>query len=101
MLILCVIFRIGVICFNIGVIIFVSHCYINACVVIFNSYYSLFTNLFYLLNLQKIAKKRKSVTSAIRCFVSYFGMNVVMFRVNISSYVHACVKLYGNMCVMF
>ena len=49
---------------NIGVIIFASHCYINACVVIFNSYYSLFTNLFCLLNLQKIAKKEKSSSTS-------------------------------------
>ena len=77
-------FRIGVIWFffrvNIGVIIFASHCYINACVVIFNSYYSLFTNLFCSLNLQKIAKKRKVWLQA-RIIVSlYFGMNVAISR---------------------
>ena len=30
------------------------------------------------MDLQKIAK-RKSVTSALRCFFSHFGMNVVIF----------------------
>ena len=51
--------------------------------------------------LRKIAKKRKSVASATRCFFSYFGMNVVIFYVNIFYYIHACVKFYVlNMCVI-
>ena len=37
--------------------------------------YLLSTNLFCLLNIQKIAKKRKFATSPIRCLISYFGMN--------------------------
>ena len=60
------------------------------------------TYLSCLWNSQKIAKRERSVTSAIRCFISYFGMNVVTFHVNISYYIHACIKLYAlNICVMF
>ena len=65
-------------------------------------YELLFINSSCLFEYTENNKKRKSITSVIRCFVSYFGMNVVIFHVNISYYIHACVKLYAlNMCVMF
>ena len=50
------------------------------CDIVFMFICLLFINSFCLLNLQK-QQKRKSVTSAIRCFILHFGMNVAIFRV--------------------
>ena len=65
--------------FNVCVIFFVCHCYVNTCVVVFVFIFLSFTNTFCLLNLQKIAKKESQSQVHFVVFFVYFGMNVMIF----------------------
>ena len=55
------------------------------------SLYLLFTNLFCLMNQQKITKG-KFDTNLIYCLVTYFGMNKPILRVYV--FIHACGKVH-------
>ena len=53
--------------------------YVNIGIIASFYIFLLFTNMFCLLNPQKIAKKRKSDTSSICGLISYFGMKESIF----------------------